>query len=98
MINKPHTPGPWFANEETYGTPPKVQVREKHGSGTLICMVGNTHASEDKILANARLIAAAPDLLEALKSIATEAAKSDEDCLVGILAISHGAIAKVLGS
>lgn len=63
------TPGPWEVSGNAYGT---VFV---HGGETMVSSVGTQHKalvaggnSHDTLtLANARLIAAAPDLLEALK-------------------------------
>lgn len=56
-----HTPGPWAVNEDGW----KVESEKEHGwvnDGWGICV---THGSDRE--ANARLIAAAPELLQALK-------------------------------
>lgn len=66
-----HTPGPWEAIEDT------VRAR---GSQRAIADCGTWHVgTQDK--ANARLIAAAPDLLDALKA-AVEWIDPDEPDLV----------------
>jgi hypothetical protein len=63
-----HTPGPWAYDgdsQEVYGT------AEKYGSGWIARVVGNDSDGrpfpDEERLANARLIAAAPELLAALK-------------------------------
>jgi hypothetical protein len=79
-----HTPGPW----RTTG----VNVR---AGDALICYAMNHHANaetpESEKLANARLIAAAPDLLLALERLAHPMA-DDED-----LDYARGIIAKAKG-
>ena len=78
-MTKQHTPGPWVVNLTTDGQPYITQadsVAEKtlgEPDPRFICKVGCESpaygwTSED--LENARLIAAAPELLEALESIA----------------------------
>ena len=63
-----HTPGPWKVNKKV-----KTSIeQEKAGQGmNIICECqdpdGERTTEEDK--ANARLIAAAPDMLEALKEL-----------------------------
>lgn len=62
-MNTKHTPGPWAARKDSSG---KVTVYSTQvpGLGT-ICKLGCWPIDEE----DARLIAAAPELLEALKSI-----------------------------
>jgi len=70
-INK-HTPSPWVVGQPNKGpvagTVPvhTADYMESYRSGQLICSVYGTAAFSD---ANARLIAAAPDLLAALKAM-----------------------------
>lgn len=52
-----HTPGPWFAHNVGLGP---------NGAGPFTYPLGN---DPDKAAANARLIAAAPDMLAALKAL-----------------------------
>jgi hypothetical protein len=61
-----YTPGPWFVPERT-GTP---YVEARIGGGWLqeVAACGPTEKPEEQ-RANARLIAAAPQLLQALESI-----------------------------
>lgn len=57
-----HTPGPWSIDKEE-----RWVIHEPEGkSGTLV--VPEIYLDDDEAIANARLIAAAPDLLEALES------------------------------
>ncbi len=64
-----HTPGPWKVHDEGHSYPWEIFPME---GGTLIARVSkeaNTDITPEIAAANAHLIAAAPDLLEALKSI-----------------------------
>lgn len=66
---KTHTPGPWVACKPTDALH-AVRAPSKHnGLGMIICDAGYG-ATEEINLANAALIAAAPDLLAALEKIA----------------------------
>ncbi len=65
-----HTPGPWHVREGEYGN---LLVECDYKRMTFVLAVCEPHETEDDAArlvreANARLIAAAPDLLEALKS------------------------------
>ena len=67
-----HTPGPWQVGSETY--PIAILSGHRHGSpdNEVICIIGDdpmTPEDDDECKANARLIAAAPDLLAALTHI-----------------------------
>jgi hypothetical protein len=61
----PHTPGPWEI-ESTHG------ITVGPADNGFVCRVryATTAKQRDEAFANARLIAAAPDLLEALRTIA----------------------------
>ena len=69
-----HTPGPWIvtviAGEPHVGTPPQSLT---HIMRDLICLPYGTELNngnyKESALANARLIAAAPELLQALLAI-----------------------------
>ena len=56
MENK-HTPGPWYYDFDCVSTKPR-----REGLNIALCTAGNT---QGQFKANAKLIAAAPDLLEA---------------------------------
>jgi len=67
-----HTPGPWEADFETY----PIMVRSQSETWPLVDELGNEEGRAGVFIANtgdnkanARLIAAAPDLLEALEVI-----------------------------
>jgi len=61
-----HTPGPWIVSDETREN--FVWILDEN-SDTGVCMVHTDTDSKDESDANARLIAAAPELLEALESM-----------------------------
>lgn len=63
-----HTPGPWEMHGEFSGRD-IVQIETKHGYS--VADVRNYNRSEQN-KANAKLIAAAPDLLEALQNLIGE--------------------------
>lgn len=62
------TPGPWFEHREGFST---VYVESKLRDGVIqeVAACGPTEAGSEQQLANAKLIAAAPELLEALQLI-----------------------------
>ena len=62
-----HTPGPWKVTAH----PPYNKVIASHGQGRqpVYFDVALCHLETDRAEANARLIAAAPDLLEACKAM-----------------------------
>lgn len=70
MTGTKHTPGPWVIDESRHGKRGPVHtlmvVAEKGGMPGLIV---NQRTVEPQDWANARLIAAAPDLFEALKGV-----------------------------
>jgi hypothetical protein len=65
-MSSAHTPGPWFTTRP-HGT---IYIEARLRGSTLqeVAAVGPTEAPEQQE-ANARLIAAAPDLLEALQQL-----------------------------
>lgn len=62
------TPGPWFEYREGFST---VYVEAKLRDGVIqeVAACGPTEAGQEAQSANARLIAAAPELLEALQDM-----------------------------
>lgn len=68
-----HTPGPWATDEADHDMPCE-NIKIKAGKYRTICTVwiddAPVHDFNAEQRLNARLIAAAPDLLEALKKIA----------------------------
>lgn len=85
-----HTPGPWTYSENAYGA---VFV---HGGETLTSSVGTEYKElvaggnnhNTLTIANARLIAAAPDLLAALKQIVFDWDGEPEDMIEASAAIA----------
>lgn len=67
-MGKKHTPGPWLYNDTT------AQVHRLHGAA--IAEVCNHDLSRE---ANARLIAAAPDLLSALIDLLYQSKLSEDE-------------------
>ena len=57
-----HTPGPWAVSAGSYG--PEMQINGADGFGVALCADG---VGDGVMERNARLIAAAPDLLAALR-------------------------------
>jgi hypothetical protein len=90
---KQHTPGPWaIESPDISGAPIPVRKSENHPQGDLtICHVNPYLAYESE--ANARLIAAAPDLLDALQAVCD--ACGDRDTL--LMAQCKAALAKAKG-
>lgn len=56
------TPGPWSAGEDEESMATSIITA---GNGDILCVVGTFMTSTEEDLANAELIASAPDLLEA---------------------------------
>ena len=59
-----HTEGPWFV---TVAVPPLIYIEDQRRDGETICTVTDEGRPQDE--ANARLIAAAPDMLAMLKRV-----------------------------
>ena len=103
MTNK-FTPGPWEREESDYPSMEETILEgcgRVVGSGYTICQMADF--SEEKLAANAHLIAAAPELYEALEEFVTETrayqSPECEECpIVGpILRIADKALAKARG-
>lgn len=65
-MNTKHTPGPWAARKDPEGLAIVGGSGEYPGLPEYVGMIKNIYGRDE---ANARLIAAAPELLEALKEI-----------------------------
>lgn len=63
-----HTPGPWHVTAMHKGIRPSFHSPGENG-GVAICEM---YSSGRDVVANARLIAAAPDLLEALEGMVSD--------------------------
>jgi len=92
-----HTPGPWIPDlGEVY------RVRSQQDGGQIAIMMNLKGAglrAGDEVAANARLIAAAPDLLEALGNCVSLLSAYTNDDAVGIVILeqARSAIAKAKG-
>lgn len=101
MSTAKHTPGPWIGAGPSFGGPLPLYTTEiitewedeDEGSPT-ICFLPFTH-NDDENEANALLIAAAPELLEALQSCAD--ILRHEGVWPGAEARARAAIAKATG-
>jgi hypothetical protein len=78
-----HTPGPWFAHNIGLGP---------NGEGPFTYPLGT---DPDKAAANARLIAAAPDMLEALENIIMCSDANDSASLANAVADALVIVAKI---
>jgi hypothetical protein len=102
-----HTPGPWRVQPYTWQRGNVSVFAPKFGRAPYGACVAHTPCSDgvggaDGALANAHLIAAAPDLLEALRSIADccdeeHAARDYSSRQAEIRGIARAAIAKAEG-
>lgn len=95
-----HTPGPWEFRAG-YGRELVVYQKGKGASGYPVATLtkGSFELREDEATADARLIAAAPDMLEALKLVAEFGCECHDEaernpCMV---CIANEAIAKAEG-
>ncbi len=64
-----HTPGPWRDEGDGWVAVNDPHNQDRRGNGVAICRVRG--AQQHQIDANARLIAAAPELLEACRALMT---------------------------
>lgn len=96
MKEMKHTPGPW-----RIGTaPPNGEQAIETIRGMMVAVATTGVGMENETLANARLIAEAPEMLQALRSIAaiTTCADQDQDAMCAeIQGICRIALAKVTG-
>lgn len=68
-----HTPSPWEFSDMSGLTMDDEPYASAHvgANGEIIAMLGDDYEKRDSVVANARLISAAPELLEALESFVT---------------------------
>ena len=77
MSETKHTPGPWEVSWDKYGKESEIHGKSELNDGP-ICIIPHddvTESGAEEQLANARLIAAAPELLEALEGLAMKAGR-----------------------
>ena len=89
-MNNKYTPGPW-----RIGTPPPNGEQTVGTLNGLMVAVATIGAEMEETKANARLIAAAPELLEALQSVLDNCLDSEGLCAAH--AKARAAIAKATG-
>ena len=96
MSNK-HTPGPWTVTADGAGWYIECSPERGHSVAYIRAEIGeeDPDTSDDEKESNARLIAAAPELLEALKLIAN--AENSALDLAYCKGIARAAIAKATG-
>lgn len=89
-----HTPGPWTLGHVGQHGAFEIGVNYRHGLPSFVVAGRNdvSHRSAESA-ANARLIAAAPDMLAALREVAHHA---DEEC--GFMMLVKAAIARAEGT
>ena len=87
-----HTPGPWFFNDDN----DHITSELREGKAEIaICETGWSEPFESEQQANARLIAAAPELLEALQAMFAATADTEIHGVAGSpLELARYAIAK----
>jgi len=91
-----HTLGPWIAADVfVNNSPNRLILRQAKYGGDVVADLGDTeHAN----MANARLIAAAPELLAALRDIVTASSANCGDSLANAIQTGRAAIAKAGGA
>ena len=96
MDEAKHTPGPWLTHKEGFSS---IYIESRIGGGMLqeVASCGPTGEGSDQQEANARLIAAAPELLEALAEIVSAADGEGWNQLDPSLSKARAAIAKATG-
>ena len=94
MTNPTHTPGPWKFGKELTARSGEWLVSFDAGSKGRGIAIAETRAGSGNEEANARLIAAAPELLAACRLV--EQAQRDGDYMTAFRAVS-AAIAKAKG-
>lgn len=96
-----HTPGPWLIREGDEWTHDVVTLEGVNTEGDpMYWTVASANGRRDEVKANVRLIAAAPDLLEALKLCAAVCAgeTSYKRGLVEALEAARAALTKAEGA
>lgn len=92
------TPGPWHCGtfRET-GNAPGIDIGAANNSNIALAHHDSSDRESYETKANARLIAAAPDLLEALNDIVGGTLPDDTGRLKAIREVARAAIAKATG-
>lgn len=96
-MNHKHTPGPWIVNDWSSSG---RSVRSKIGMHIASKRWGNDLTGQeyrDEMISNAHLIAAAPDMLDALQSLLSYFERPSDWCDVDPVDVIKTAIAKARG-
>ena len=91
-MNAKHTPGPWVVRESSCGSVGTDSILTALAFGD-----DPDCKADDRMVANARLIAAAPELLEALKAICDEQDANEGYATPATYDAARAAIAKATG-
>lgn len=96
IVSAQHTPGPWRVFNHSWSDTSILADGFDHA----ICLLDINHATEESqdadealMAANARLIAAAPDMLAALRAVISVADRKTDE-----FDLAHAALAKATGS
>jgi hypothetical protein len=93
-MNAAHTPGPWFTTDGIYN---EIKASSKRGKTWVIARITAARTGHDEAKANARLIAASPDLLEALERLIERVSDLGANGFSQEVARGKAAIAKAKG-
>lgn len=85
------TPGPWLLSDKT------VYALNEDGYNRFSALVQDAHTDDQELRANAILIAAAPDILDALQYALETLKDCDMDLFHNVIEVGDAAIAKALG-
>lgn len=98
-MKEPHTPGPWVIDTDTPGTEVCTVYCTSHPNSFVYVRgpVGNLSTGRDQNMANAHLIAAAPELLAALVALHA-VASVEEDKNYAAVANAAAVISKATGA
>lgn len=96
MSETKYTPGPWFEHREGFSA---VYVEARIGGGMIqeVAVCGPTEAGQEQQAANANMIAAAPELLEALELLVDNPYRDGTESDERLRRIGRAAIAKAKG-
>ena len=92
-----HTPGPWLATEGHPSDVWHVDMRARHFSVTVSRSDADHYMPVEEVQANARLIAAAPELLQVLERCNNRWDDADEEDNPALGQAIRAAIAKATG-
>lgn len=93
MTHAAHTPGPWLCSGTSVSNP-----QANRPNATICDVSGWGNRDEAEQIANARLIAAAPDLLAALEDMLNLTLDEDDIAVSSRITKARAAIAKAKGN